>query len=335
MKSPIISIIVPVYKVEKYLRQCLDSIQNQTFKDWECILVDDGSPDNCGQICDEYAERDSRFRVIHRENGGLSRARNSALHVARGEYIGFVDSDDWVEPEMFQHLYNLIIENDADIAMIGYFSEFVNWSHSRHSRRSISIIDGDTALLELRRDRIPNYVWSKLQHKSIINCDFPDGRNFEDIYVYSRWFSNVKKMVIDSTPLYHYRMRRGSITSAEPAKNHFDYFLSSIDKINMIPEDDRDEAYILQSNIFINHAAVHACKIIARYESDVEKRMDAIERISKMVREYPLPDASKMGIKKWWRAKTLRDNPNFFTQLMRLVYIFDFDTKRRIRKLYN
>ena len=107
--APKISIIVPVYNVEKYLRRCLDSIASQTFNDWECILIDDGSPDNSGVICDEYAEKDSRFRVIHQKNAGVSAARNAGLDAARGEWVGFVDSDDWIEKEM---LFSLLSVKD-------------------------------------------------------------------------------------------------------------------------------------------------------------------------------------------------------------------------------
>lgn len=111
-----ISIIVPVYKVEPFLRRCVDSLVNQTYHDLEIILVDDGSPDNCGKICDEYAATDSRIHVIHKQNGGLSSARNAGLEVARGEYIAFVDSDDWVEADTYAKLYELIQQYNADIA---------------------------------------------------------------------------------------------------------------------------------------------------------------------------------------------------------------------------
>ncbi|HCI64916.1 MAG TPA: glycosyl transferase, partial [Clostridiales bacterium] len=106
--NPLISVIVPVYRVEAFLPRCLDSIRGQTYKNLEIILVDDGSPDNCGKICDEYAEMDSRIRVIHKKNGGLSSARNAGLDVAVGDYIGFVDSDDWIAPEMYETLLGAI-----------------------------------------------------------------------------------------------------------------------------------------------------------------------------------------------------------------------------------
>ena len=115
-----ISIVVPVYKVEKYLNRCVDSILNQTYTDFECILVDDGSPDKCGQICDEYAELDKRIRVIHKENGGLSDARNVGIDAAKGEYILFVDSDDWIHPQLIELTLKIIIKEKADVVSYDY-----------------------------------------------------------------------------------------------------------------------------------------------------------------------------------------------------------------------
>ena len=117
MEKPLISVIVPVYKVEKYLDRCVESIVNQTYENLEIILVDDGSPDNCPQMCDAWAEKDSRIKVIHKENGGVSSARNIGLDSATGEYIGFVDSDDYIEPEMYEMLMNALVEHYADIAV--------------------------------------------------------------------------------------------------------------------------------------------------------------------------------------------------------------------------
>ena len=117
---PKLSIIVPVYNVEKYIRKCIDFILGKTFKDFELILVDDGSPDNCGEICESYARNDNRIRVIHRANGGLSAARNTGLSYATGKYIGFVDSDDYVSPVMYEKLINSIEKHNADICKCGY-----------------------------------------------------------------------------------------------------------------------------------------------------------------------------------------------------------------------
>lgn len=117
MKGPLISIIIPVYRTEKYLRKCVESVLAQTYTNLEIILVDDGSPDNCGKICDEYAAKDKRIRVIHQPNQGLSAARNAGLDIAKGEYIGFVDSDDYIEPDMYEYLYGLIIRDNASMSV--------------------------------------------------------------------------------------------------------------------------------------------------------------------------------------------------------------------------
>ena len=136
-----LSIIVPVYNVEPYLRRCIDSILAQTFTDFELILVDDGSPDNCPAICDEYAEKDPRIVVIHKQNGGLSDARNAGLDIARGEYIGFVDSDDYIDAEMYEKMYNAAIMHNSDIVSCAY--ERIDISKGK---RSVSISISDNIL---------------------------------------------------------------------------------------------------------------------------------------------------------------------------------------------
>ena len=115
-EEKLLSVIVPVYKVEHYLHRCINSIRNQTYKNLQIILVDDGSPDNCGKICDEYAELDARIIVVHQKNRGLSGARNTGLRYAKGEYVAFVDSDDWISSDMYQTLVNLVELNDLDMA---------------------------------------------------------------------------------------------------------------------------------------------------------------------------------------------------------------------------
>lgn len=329
-----ISIIVPIYNIEKYLHTCLDSIKAQTFSNWECILVDDGSTDRSPVICDEYAATDSRFITIHQQNGGLSNARNTALRIATGEYIGFVDADDWVEPEMYEHLYNLITEHDADIAQVGYRTEYIGRHSTKRVTNSVRVIDGETAMRGMGFDNIPNYVWNKLHRRSIITCNFPDGRNFEDIFVYGQWLKNVKKMVLDPTPMYHYRMRKGSIIHTDAANNRYDYFLSCIDRMHLMEYTVKDESDNNRKNAYINKSAVNACKQISRMEKDHNKRIEAINRICQKLESFPLPPIKYMKPKTWWRALLLRKHPTLFSRLMRGVHVFDLDSKHRSTRMY-
>lgn len=149
-EEKLLSVIVPVYKVEPYLRRCVDSIRNQTYKNLQIILVDDGSPDRCGEICDAYAEIDERIIAVHQKNRGLSGARNTGLRYAKGEYVAFVDSDDWIAPTMYETLVRMIEKNDLDIARCGIIetdgndgervlSWGVRWASSRGNAYSDSI----------------------------------------------------------------------------------------------------------------------------------------------------------------------------------------------------
>lgn len=335
MDNPRISIIVPVYKVECYLRECLDSIRAQTFTDWECILVDDGSPDSCPAICDEYSSMDSRFKTIHKTNGGLSSARNAGIEMARGEFIGFIDSDDWIEPGMFQLLYDLITEYDADIAQIGYIKEFVGRHSVKHLVKTTKVISGKEAMHWVSFNKLPNFACNKLHRRKIMICGFPEGRNFEDIYVYGHWLKAVDRMVIDPSPMYHYRMRKGSIVHSDVAQNRYDFFLSCIESMDALEDSPDDKTSYHRKNAFIHKGAIHAAKLIARKESDRSRRDATIQRISKELKRFPLASLRYTGIKQWWRSKLLTKYPRYFTMLMRVVGFFDLDVKDRERRYYD
>lgn len=209
--SPKISIIVPVYKVEKYIHKCIDSILNQTFKDFELILVDDGSPDNCGKICDEYAKKDSRVIVIHKKNGGQATARNEGLEIARGEYIGFVDSDDYIEPDMYEFLYKMCVDNNCDIA---------NCSSKIFFKDRIKVNGGHGLIIhntrEAMRAVIEGYLydeclWSKLIKKDLFKeLRIPDKIAYEDTAFTYKIIYRAKKVCCKGEAKYNYIKRENS-----------------------------------------------------------------------------------------------------------------------------
>ena len=228
--EPLISIIVPVYRVENYLRQCVDSLLAQTYQNLEIILVDDGSPDNCPTICDEYAQKDSRIQVIHKENGGLSDARNTGLDVAAGMYIGFVDSDDWVMPDMYDYLLHGILRYDAEISYCGFVNIRNDWMDYK-TEESDKVYTAETALNELFFDRLGNFAWNKLYKAELWNgIRFPVGRTFEDILTTYKLFERANRIAILKEPKYCYRIRQGSIMHDVSFINRWSIYTAIIDR---------------------------------------------------------------------------------------------------------
>ena len=212
----LISVIVPVYKVEQYLEKCIESITNQTYKNLEIILVDDGSPDNCGKMCDEFARKDKRIKVIHKKNGGLSDARNFGLKVAKGKYIQFVDSDDYMDLDMIKFLYDNMKKYDCDISMCGYYIVKGNELET-DCKNEKEIFSPKEAIAEFLIDkRVRAYAWNKLFKLELFkDVSFPVGRVFEDQLTIPKLFLKAKKIVFNNKPLYYYVKREGSILNTQ------------------------------------------------------------------------------------------------------------------------
>ena len=213
----LITVVVPVYKVEEYIYKCVDSIINQTYKNLEIILVDDGSPDNCPKICDDYSKKDKRIKVIHKENGGLSDARNFGIENSKGKYICFVDSDDFIHEKYVEILYNNLKNNNADISMCHHY-QFINYNETNDylPEEETSIYTGLEILNRLYEDYLNNIVaWNKLYKKELFNnIKYPKGKKLEDAYIIHKLYNNSKKVVITNLELYYYIQRENSIMSS-------------------------------------------------------------------------------------------------------------------------
>jgi len=160
---PLISIIVPIYNIAEYASECIQSLINQTYKNIEIILVDDGSTDHSPVICDEFAEQDERIKVIHKRNGGLSDARNAGLDVATGEYIGFVDGDDWVDEDMYETLYHLIYEHQADISICTHYTELPNRTKVKYKSKKSKIFRSQKPIATLIEDKIIRFILGHIE----------------------------------------------------------------------------------------------------------------------------------------------------------------------------
>ena len=205
-----ISIITPVYKVEKYIHRCVDSVLNQSYIDFELILVDDGSPDNCPAICDEYAKKDSRIKVIHKDNGGSSDARNYGLDICSGDYITFLDSDDFWHKDYLKIMLDYLQKYNADIVQCCFEKGTGEFFLQTTSKNKIKILNKYEALKDYSYKVIP---WSKLYKKDIIgNIRFPIGIICEDDATYYKFVYNANKIAIISDILYYYYQSPVSIT---------------------------------------------------------------------------------------------------------------------------
>lgn len=214
MEQPLISVIVPVYKVEPYLDKCISSIANQTYRNLEIILVDDGSPDSCPAMCDAWAEKDSRIRVIHKPNGGLSDARNAGMAVATGELMAFVDSDDWIAPDMYEHLYQRLTEDNSDIAACGVQMVWENGASSRMlTREGSRVLNQEEAMRAIIEESwLKQPVWYKLYKTELVrDVLFPVGKYHEDAFWSYQAISRAQKVSVFDHIGYFYFQRGDSI----------------------------------------------------------------------------------------------------------------------------
>lgn len=246
MEAVKVSIIVPVYKVpEKYLRKCIESCITQSLKDIEIVLVDDGSPDNCGKICDEYALNDKRIKVIHKKNGGLCAARNSGVKISTGEWITFLDGDDWIEKKMCQEMFEIGNRNNTQIVICGIMKDYSHKSiRYKYYLKEGKIYENEECL-EIQKQLLMynanmGAAYSKLIKREILieNNIFHDEKlkqGAEGLEFTLRLFEKVKSVVFIDKPFYHYIYNENSISASHDEKNHL-YVINCFNKIKLFIE---------------------------------------------------------------------------------------------------
>ena len=224
-KHPLISVIIPIYKVEDLLPRCVDSVISQTYENLEIILVDDGSPDRCGQICEDYAQKDPRIRCIHKENGGLSSARNAGLDIARGEYIAFVDSDDWIEPDTYETMLALAEGHGVKMVCAGRYDVYGEERIPGLCPEKEEVVSGETfAGMIFRWDHCDSAAWDKLYHRSLWETTrYPLGKICEDVPVTYRLALAAGKVALCPKSVVNYYHRSGSITTASVSDKNFHF----------------------------------------------------------------------------------------------------------------
>lgn len=282
-----ISVIVPVYQVEKYIRQCIDSILAQTFTDFELILVDDGSKDNSGKICDEYAAKDKRVKVIHKENGGAADARNSGMDKASGNYFTFIDSDDYIVPTMLECLYKTILEKKADIVACNYRYVFQNDCEKDYSTENkTEILSGKEIFYYRKNER--NYgfwtvVCNKLYNsKTFKSVRFPCGKYYEDEF----WANYIYQMDISvvtiSDCLYLYRQHENSTMRLKNIHRSLDLIDAFAERINIYLKDEEYSAQAYKVLIY-SLEYLNESKILIKSNRDKELYIEAKKKIQSII----------------------------------------------------
>lgn len=285
-----ISVIVPIYKVENYLEKCLNSITNQTYKNLEIILIDDGSPDNCGEICERYALEDERIKVIHKENGGLSAARNTGIDVSTGKYVVFVDSDDWIAEDYCEVLFDALVNNDADVAAVDYYmidenEKILNIDSQTDDGFSETVIYEKSEIIKemLAYKTFKNFAWNKIYKTEMLrNNKFPEGVNYEDTIFTCDLLHKCSKIVFITKKCYYYLQRGNSITRMHTEKNMCDFARSAEYRFNkvciMYPELETNNIYsLLTSTLALGSMQASSEKRYRSVEEHIEGFIEIIK----------------------------------------------------------
>ena len=296
MDEPLISIIVPVYKVEPYLDRCVRSIVEQTYSNLEIILVDDGSPDNCGAMCDAWAAKDSRIKVIHKENGGLSDARNAGMAVATGEYMGFVDSDDYIAPEMYQLLYDRMTEDDCDITACGVEMVFEDGSKSCPLTRPGACVMGRQQAMEagIHETWLKQPVWYKLYKTELVrDLLFPVGKYHEDVFWTYQAVGRARKVSIFDVPCYYYTQRSGSIMGEAYSLKRLDSLEAKAARIAYLQKEMPEMVNTAKQNLWFS--CMYSMQMLMKC-CPSEVRDDGEKIIRKVLRKYPVQLSCAKGM---------------------------------------
>lgn len=282
--SPVISVIIPVYKCEDFLQSCINSILNQTFSDFEIILVDDGSPDNSGKLCDELAKKHTDIAVIHQENQGQAAARNNGVKVARGEWLHFVDCDDSLHPEILENLYNAVTKNNVSLAMCSAIQEEkIPEDFNSHKEVKFNTLKmTEDNILNLCKNEKYYYwvVWGKLIHKTIYEkYPLTEGRIYEDNAIVCKWLYEAKTVAITDAPLYFYYINTTGTTKKAFTEKQLDVLWAFKEQIDFFCS--------LGFNKMTEHLATYYMEISANmyYRAKTENGESFIPFIKKCEKE--------------------------------------------------
>lgn len=327
--QPKISIITCVYNTADYLEQCLDSVLAQQFTEWELILVDDGSTDRTPAICDRYAQMDDRIRVIHKPNSGLSDSRNLGIKEARADLISFIDSDDWIEPDMFRIVYDSLQANNTDIAIVSYAREYKNLTRNKYLGDAPFVPTAD-ALKMLLTNQLQSYACNKVFHRKVLVEPMPVGKCYEDYFTTYKWFARAKGVTLINKPLYHYRQRQSSICNDKKmVHRRMDHFQADQERCTFCQANGMEA---LGKHMLVT-SGIRVAKDIARCDLTTAEKQGFVSTIADAIRPHA-EVVRKLSLKKRFRYSLICNHPLVFIEITRLSGVWMRFKKGHSRVLY-
>ena len=313
-----LSIIVPVYNTARYLDKCITSIHNQTFENWELILVDDGSTDASAEICARWAEKDNRIHVIHKRNTGQGDSRNVALSQCHGNYVGFVDSDDWIDVDMYAFLMEQIKKTDADIAVCNHYKESKKKSWCKNPSDEVVVLDHDKIRDMIIKDKVQSYIWQMAFKRSCLTHLMPGNKSYEDYGVLPYWFDNVQRVVYTKRPFYHYRLRKSSLVTILSPEKELDFFRAEKFRYNYYAHTKYRDCAKRQMLIRGVRVSKHISRI-SRTLHDRRKAKEYIRMIRSELKEYKGQQVDSLGFKMRLLLFLMMNHSSTFVYYQRMV----------------
>jgi len=315
---PAISVIIPVYNVAAYLEQCVQSVRSQNFSDWELIMIDDGSTDGSSELCDRFAQDDARIRVQHQANSGVAVCRNKGIQLAQGEWVCFVDSDDWLDSNYLQILYENALSLQADVCICGRLEEHTNAQRSLPICKEITIMTSTEAVKAVYQRDLQSCLWATILRKDILQEPVPLLSRYEDHAVFYKWLSHANKIALLPATPYHFRVRKSSLMHRTGNNDEHELMpivcemYQYIQEHNLLP-DSENRSIAAQNYIRI-------AKDIAR--SQVADKFQALQRIRAVIVPLLPIDPNITGNKPYRRIRLLMFSPALFIRVLSFSLFF-------------
>lgn len=333
VSNPLISIIVAVYNGEKYLRQCIDSIVSQTYRNWELLLIDDGSTDDSPAICDEYAQQPAII-AIHQKNSGQAAARNNGLAIAKGTLISFIDCDDWLEPDMYETMVSTLETTDADIAISGYYMEYTNRQKKIQAGRELTVWESADMVKRILQGETGSYLWSMLFQREVIHEPIANLRCYEDHATIFKWIAHARRVAVLPDTLYHYRQLLGSSLHSNDYRNGCDYLSAISERYRYIIEQRFLPGWDDENRRLYIRSCIKLTKDLARTPQPNRQTRELIERVKGELQTLMPISRSEIGTKHYNRLRLLNYNTSLYIRVLRLSSAFSLAGKHKDKGLF-